>query len=233
MRAVDPDPLRRLASKYVWWKTPEEAVSMPERVVAQVMNIGDYADVQALAALLGDDALRAVLTNAQAGQFNERSWTYWHYRLNLASEGDVPDLPVREFADGDLEHSYVKVSFFGMIGFGRVGSPSLTEDGVMQVADLDDLMATKVKVILQRAEAKDYRDIAAMIGAGVSLPRGLAAACQFFGSTFQPSESLKALVYFNDGDLRTLTKEERASLVRAASAVRDLPEVAVRSKELA
>ena len=97
MRAVDPDPLRRLASKYVWWKTPEEAVSMPERVVAQVMNIGDYADVQALAALLGDDALRAVLTNAQAGQFNERSWTYWHYRLNLASEGDVPDLPVREF----------------------------------------------------------------------------------------------------------------------------------------
>ena len=70
---------------------------MPERVVAQVMNIGDYADVQALAALLGDDALRAVLTNAQAGQFNERSWTYWHYRLNLASEGEVPDLPVREF----------------------------------------------------------------------------------------------------------------------------------------
>lgn len=146
---------------------------------------------------------------------------------------DAPNALTVLVADGDLEHSHVKVSFFGMIGFGRVGSPSLTEDGVVQVADLDDLMATKVKVILQRAEAKDYRDIAAMIGAGVSLPRGLAAACQFFGSTFQPSESLKALVYFNDGDLRTLTKEEKASLVRAASAVRDLPEVALRSKELA
>ena len=39
--------------------------------------------------------------------------------------------------------------------------------------DLDDLMATKVKVVLPRAEAKDYRDVAAMLNAGVSLSRGL------------------------------------------------------------
>jgi hypothetical protein len=31
------------------------------------------------------------------------------------------------------------------------------------------LMATKLKVVLRRAEAKDYRDIAAMIKAGVNL----------------------------------------------------------------
>lgn len=53
-----------------------------------------------------------------------------------------------------------------MIGFGRVGEPDLTEDSILQVASLDDLMATKVKVVLQRAEAKDYRDIAAMVTAG-------------------------------------------------------------------
>lgn len=46
----------------------------------------------------------------------------------------------------------------------RMGEPSLTEDGVLQVASFDDLMATKLKVLLQRAEARDYRDIAAMIG---------------------------------------------------------------------
>ncbi len=73
-------------------------MAMPERVVAQVMNIGDYADVQALAAALGDDVLRAVLADAQAGQFNDRSWAYWHYRLGLASEGNVPALPLRRFA---------------------------------------------------------------------------------------------------------------------------------------
>lgn len=68
------------------------------------------------------------------------------------------------------------MSFFGAVGFGRVGEPELTEDGVLQVASLDDLMATKVKVILQRIEAKDYQDIAALLKAKVSLTKGLAAA---------------------------------------------------------
>lgn len=125
--------------------------------------------------------------------------------------------------DGDSEPAHVKLSFFGTIGFGRVAKPDRTEDGVLQVASLDDLMATKVKVILQRAEAKDYRDIAAMVNAAVSLPRGLAAAREMFGPNFQPGESLKAMVYFEDGDLRTLTIEEKRSLVTAASQVRDLP----------
>jgi hypothetical protein len=133
---------------------------------------------------------------------------------------------------GDSEHSHVKVSFFGTIGFGRVGQPDFTADRVLQVASLDDLMATKVKVVLQRAEAKDYSDIAVMLKAGVSLPRGLAAARAIFGPNFQPSESLKALVYFNDGDLHTLSMDEKNTLVKAVSAVRELPEVAVLSKQL-
>ena len=87
--------LQRFASKYVWWKSPQEAVAMPERVIAQVMNIGDYTDVQLLAAQVGDDALRAVLSHAQAGQFSNRSWAYWHYRLGLSEVGQLPLPPVR------------------------------------------------------------------------------------------------------------------------------------------
>jgi hypothetical protein len=133
---------------------------------------------------------------------------------------------------GDEEHTHVKVSFFGAIGFGRVGKPDLTEDGVVQVASLADLMATKVKVVLQRAEAKDYRDIAAMIQAGVSLNAGLSAARAMFGTAFQPSESLKALVYFADGDLPALSEEEKKILVNAVKAVGNLREVEVVAKEL-
>ena len=48
-----------------------------------------------------------------------------------------------------------------------------TSDGTLLVAPLDDLLATKLKAVLDRAEAKDYRDIAKMITAGVSLPTGL------------------------------------------------------------
>ncbi len=126
----------------------------------------------------------------------------------------------------------VKASFFGGIGFGRVGAPEVTEDGVLQVASLDDLMATKVKVMLQRVEAKDYRDVAAMIRAGTSLARGMAAARMLYGDAFQPSESLKALVYFQGGDLSTLSNEDRQSLVEAVSAVRALPEVPIVARRL-
>jgi len=98
MTHINHEVLKSLASKYVWWKTPDEAVSMPERVIAQVMNIGDYDDVQAMAAEVGDEVLRDVLSHAEAGQFDERSWAYWHYRLGLASVDHVPALPVRRFA---------------------------------------------------------------------------------------------------------------------------------------
>ena len=70
---------------------------MPERVMAQVMNMGDYADVQTLAHQVGDDALRQILVHAQGGQFGPRSWAYWHYRLGLADVEQVPPLPVRKF----------------------------------------------------------------------------------------------------------------------------------------
>ncbi len=133
---------------------------------------------------------------------------------------------------GDAAHSHVKISFFGAIGFGRVGVPNTTNDGVLQVASLDDLMATKVKVVLQRAESKDYRDIAAMLSAGVDLANGLAAAREIFGPNFQPSESLKALVYFADGDLHTLTQDEKNILVKAVSAVRELPMTSILSNQL-
>ena len=133
---------------------------------------------------------------------------------------------------GNSEREHVKVSFFGTIAFGRVGEPEFTDDGVLQVASFDDLMATKVKVVLQRAEAKDYRDVCAMVQAGVSLSRGLASARLLYGPNFQPSESLKALVYFSDGDLETLTANEKKTLVDAVKVVRDLPDVILRSTSL-
>ena len=95
MRQIDRNVLKTYASKYIWWKTPEEAVATPERVIAQVMNIGDFDDIQALAHQVGDDLLRDVIRYAQAGQFDERSWAYWHYRLGLAELERLPPLPVR------------------------------------------------------------------------------------------------------------------------------------------
>ena len=92
------EALNPFAAKYIWWKTPEEAAATPERVVAQVMDIGDYDDVQALAGLVGDEVFRDVLTHAEIGQFSERSWAYWHLRLGLSSFNNIPPMPTRRFA---------------------------------------------------------------------------------------------------------------------------------------
>ena len=97
MGQIELDSLKQLANKYVWWKTPDEAVCMPERVIAQVMNISDYDDVRELSRQVGDDVLRKVLQQAQVGQFSKRSWAYWNYRLGLASVDHVPAMPVRRF----------------------------------------------------------------------------------------------------------------------------------------
>jgi len=98
MKQIDTAFLKSLAKKYIWWKTSDEAVKMPERVIAQVMNIGSYVDVQLLASQVGNDILREVLVHAEAGQFDERSWAYWHYRLGLTEMDQVPDMPKRKFA---------------------------------------------------------------------------------------------------------------------------------------
>jgi hypothetical protein len=130
----------------------------------------------------------------------------------------------------------VKVSFFGGLVprriAGRVGEPEMTDDGILQVAALEDLFATKVKVILDRAEAKDYIDVVALLRAGQSLERALASAVTVYGDAYQPAESLKALTFFGDGDLRKLSKEDQKLLVTAASEIGTLPAVVLRSPSL-
>jgi hypothetical protein len=89
--------LRELATKYIWWKSPDAALRQPERVAAQVMDIGDYEDVQRLANEMGDTYLRSVIAKAEPGQLNARSWNYWHHRLGLVKRGRVPPMPRRGF----------------------------------------------------------------------------------------------------------------------------------------
>jgi len=126
----------------------------------------------------------------------------------------------------------VKISFFGSINFGRVGVPQWTTDRVAQVASPEDLLGTKLKVILQRVEAKDYSDIAAILESGTSLALGLGAARALFGPAFQPSECLKALVYFEGGDLEILSPLLKDRLIASVRAVGDLPQVSLRGHRL-
>lgn len=112
----------------------------------------------------------------------------------------------------------VKVSFFGKISFGRVGTPQTTSDGVVTVASLLDLLATKLKVLLQRIEVKDYLDIEALLKSGVPLAHGLGGAVSLYGSAFVPMECVKALTYFQEGSSREVPESTRRYLREAVDA---------------
>ena len=114
----------------------------------------------------------------------------------------------------------VQLSFFGTPALGRVEPPLRAPDINLAVAGLLDLAGTKAAVVQKRAEAKDYIDIDALVGAGgVSLGLALAAGRRLYGSAFNPEITLKALSYFADGNLASLPAAIRD---RLAAAVRDV-----------
>jgi len=123
----------------------------------------------------------------------------------------------------------VKLSFFGSLAFGRFGEPGKTRDGVLVVASLDDLMATKIKALFDRAELKDYQDLAALVENGVDTSRAIAIAREMFPG-MNPQAALTAMTYH--ADVPKLGAKARRVLIEAATAVRSLPEVTRASAKL-
>jgi hypothetical protein len=118
-----------------------------------------------------------------------------------------------------VDEEFVRISFFGTVSFGKVQDPEWTHDRVVRVASADDLLATKLKVVMQRIETKDYQDIAALLTAGHSLADGLGSTQALFGNTFSPVDCLRALEYFEDPLLDDLSHADRTIL---KDAVQDL-----------
>jgi hypothetical protein len=123
----------------------------------------------------------------------------------------------------------VTVSFFGGLRFGRVSEPVRFPDNGLYSAGLLDLAAQKVKVIQQRAEAKDYLDIHKLLSEGISLEDSLGAARALYPE-FNPAISLKALSYFDD--IAHLPASVQQDLQVAASRVREMSPVTRKSISL-
>lgn len=114
---------------------------------------------------------------------------------------------------GLMTPSGVKLSFFGGLTFGQVADPE--EFGGIRIASPADLYATKLNTLFQRAEAKDYLDIDALLNAGHSLEYGVGAALAIYGSTFNYLLPLKALTCFEQPSLAELPGGIKARLVEA------------------
>jgi hypothetical protein len=126
----------------------------------------------------------------------------------------------------------VMVSFFGVPKLAILTPPHVVEANNMRVASMIDLAGTKASVVQVRAEAKDYLDIDALMRLGnISLPTALSAAQMIYGPSFNPEITLKALSYFDDGNLRELPDELKQRLAMAAREV-DLDRLPGLTREL-
>lgn len=118
----------------------------------------------------------------------------------------------------------VNVSFFGGLTFGRVGKPERCEDNRLSIASLLDLAAQKMKIILVRAEAKDYLDIYTLLNAGITLPEALGATKALYPE-FNAVLSLKALAYYGEPTLATVPIGVRKFLTAESARVESIKEV--------
>lgn len=84
--------LDQLAKRYIWWNSLDWAYAHPTIFLANIMDIGNWDDIQMLRKMVGDTLLKQVLLNASAGYFHQRSWDYWHVKFGIKP---IPSLPKR------------------------------------------------------------------------------------------------------------------------------------------
>ena len=87
-------PLDRLAKRYIWWDTIDWAYAHPDTLLANIMDLGNWDDIQILRNQVGDVVLKTVLLHAAAGCFHARSWDYWHVKFGI---NPIPPLPKRKY----------------------------------------------------------------------------------------------------------------------------------------
>ena len=185
--------------------------------------------------LYGGTALALRLGHRQSEDFDFFSNNPFQPNLLRDSIPYLRHAEMTQFQDNTLtaivdRNGPVKLSFFGSLAIKRVQDPDIVKENGVRIASMLDLLVSKLKTVQLRAEAKDYRDVLGTLDAGLSLAEGLAAAAAIYGNDFNGALSLKALTFFEDGDLPSLTRTVKQRLLKAATSVnlRELPVVVAR-----
>jgi len=121
--------------------------------------------------------------------------------------------------------------FFWWNSHCRINEPLWTKDMTLLIASPEYLLATKLKAIMDRAEAKDYRDISVLLSAGISLEKALGAFTKMYGK--DAGLPLRAMGFFKDGDLPSLPQGDQDVLRKARDRVSEIPDVVITRGSLA
>ena len=171
--------------------------------------------------LYGGTAIALRLGHRQSADFDFFSPRLFEPRSLLETVPYLKDAEVRRSSANDLTVTIdrggpVQLSFFGNFDLGQVAEFDSVQGPLFNVAALIDVAGMKAAVVTQRAEVKDYLDIHALLTqAGISLATMLAAAAIIYGTEFNPLLSLKAISYYGDRSLATLSPDLKSDLVAA------------------
>lgn len=173
--------------------------------------------------LYGGTAIALHLGHRSSVDFDFFTRTSFEPRSLLAEISYLKGAVVRQSAANTLTATVdregpIQLSFGGLT-LGQVAAEEQTEVSGLKVAALIDLAGTKVAVVTQRAEVKDYLDIHALLTkAKISLSEMLAAGTAIYGAEFSPLLSLKAISYHDDPSLAALPQNVRRDLITAVKA---------------
>ena len=82
-----------VASRVLWFESPEKALSDPVRFLTYAMTYGTHEDMNMVRQYVSDEELREILDQAPPGIFDARSWAYWNVILGRYP---TPPLPERQ-----------------------------------------------------------------------------------------------------------------------------------------
>src|SRR4030081_2711430 len=77
--------------KYLWWEPVSGQPHSEDRIIAQTMNLATYDDILLLEEAVGNARLLEVMSRAEPGWINDRSWEFWRGRLSFATETLIPE----------------------------------------------------------------------------------------------------------------------------------------------
>jgi hypothetical protein len=109
---------------------------------------------------------------------------------------------------------FVQISFFGLPQLKQIFPSLVVSENSIKIASLLDLGGMKAVTVQHRAEFKDYIDIYTLLKVtNINLSSMLKMGLEIYGSNFNPQISLKALSFFEDGDLSRLTSLQKKEIV--------------------
>jgi hypothetical protein len=88
----NPDRMARIARRVCWWQPADVTLQNTRLFLCQVMVFGTWDDVCFVLDKHNKASFREALQSAPPGLFDNRSWHYWHHRLQVLP---VPELPKR------------------------------------------------------------------------------------------------------------------------------------------